>query len=47
MRQSIDKRIPRYSDLIEPTFIVLQNLGGSGNNEDILKWLDFSSWFEQ
>ena len=36
MRQSIDKRIPRYSDLIEPTFIVLQKLGGSGNNEDIL-----------
>lgn len=36
MRQAIDKRIPRYSDLIEPTFIVLQKLGGSGNNEDIL-----------
>lgn len=39
MRQSIDKRIPRYSDLIEPTFTVLQNLGGSGNNEDILNGL--------
>lgn len=36
MRQTIDKRLPRYNDLIEPTFIVLQNLGGSGNNEDIL-----------
>lgn len=36
MKQAIDKRVPRYKDLIEPTFIVLQNLGGSGNNEDIL-----------
>ena len=36
MRQPIDKRIPRYKSLIQPTFVALKKLGGSGNNEDIL-----------
>lgn len=36
MREKIDKRIPRYQDLINPTFIALKKLGGSGNNEEIL-----------
>ena len=36
MRESIDKQIPRYKDLIVPTFQALKALGGSGNNDDIL-----------
>ena len=36
VRQKIDKRIPRYSSLILPTFKALKALGGSGNNEEIL-----------
>ncbi len=36
MRQKIDKRIPRYGDLIAPTFSALKNLGGSGGNDEIL-----------
>lgn len=35
-RQKIDKRIPRYSKLIMPTFIALKELGGSGKNDEIL-----------
>ena len=35
-RQKIDKRIPRYGDLIAPTFSALKALGGSGNNDEIL-----------
>ena len=35
-RQAIDKRIPRYSILIMPTFIALKELGGSGKNDEIL-----------
>ena len=35
-RQKIDKRIPRYSKLIVPTFQALKKLGGSGKNEEIL-----------
>jgi len=36
MRQKIDKRIPRYAQLIVPTFLALKNLGGSGKNDEIL-----------
>lgn len=36
MREKIDKRIPRYTDLIMPTFIALKKLGGSGKNNEIL-----------
>lgn len=36
MRQKIDKRIPRYKDLLIPTFMALKLLGGSGTNEEIL-----------
>lgn len=36
MRDTIDKQIPRYKDLIVPTFQALKALGGSGNNDDIL-----------
>lgn len=35
-RQKIDKRIPRYSKLIVPTFQALKKLGGSGKNDEIL-----------
>jgi len=35
-RQRIDRRIPRYGDLIEPTFSALKLLGGSGSNDEIL-----------
>ena len=35
-RQKIDKRIPRYSSLILPTFKALKALDGSGTNEEIL-----------
>ncbi len=36
MREKTDKRVPRYGDLIQPTFIALKNLGGSGSNDEIL-----------
>ena len=36
MRQKIDKRIPRYTQLIVPTFLALKKLGGSGKNDEIL-----------
>lgn len=36
MRQKIDKRIPRYTRLIVPTFQALKKLGGSGKNDEIL-----------
>ena len=39
MRQKIDKRVPRYGDLISPTFTALKELGGSGNNDEILAQL--------
>lgn len=39
MRQKIDKRVPRYGDLIAPTFTALKKLGGSGNNDEILAQL--------
>ena len=31
-----DKRIPRYTNLIMPTFTALKELGGSGKNNEIL-----------
>lgn len=36
MRQKIDRRIPRYTQLIVPTFVALKKLGGSGKNNEIL-----------
>ena len=36
MKAKIDKRIPRYTQLIMPTFLALKELGGSGKNEEIL-----------
>lgn len=36
MRNKIDKRIPRYTQLILPTFNALKELGGSGKNDEIL-----------
>lgn len=36
MRKKFDERIPRYSDLVSPTFAALKELGGSGNNDEIL-----------
>ena len=36
MKKKIDTRIPRFSQLIVPTFIALQELGGSGKNDEIL-----------
>ena len=36
MRQKIDERIPRYTQLIVPTFLALKELGGSGKNDEIL-----------
>lgn len=36
MRNEIPKEIPRYTDLIVPTYKALQALDGSGNNEEIL-----------
>lgn len=36
MRKKIDKRIPRYTQLIVPTFMALKALGGSGKNDEIL-----------
>ena len=35
-REAIDKRIPRYRNLLLPTFLALKNLGGSGNNDEIV-----------
>ena len=35
-RQVLDKRIPKSPQLIEPTLKALQELGGSGNNDEIL-----------
>lgn len=39
MKKKIDKRIPRYGELIAPTFEVLQKLGGSGSIDEILEGL--------
>lgn len=36
MKEKIDKRIPRYTSLIMPTFLALKELGGSGKNNEIL-----------
>lgn len=36
MSKKIDERIPRYTDLIVPAFVALQDLGGSGSNDEIL-----------
>lgn len=36
MRRKFDERIPRYTDLILPTFLALKELGGSGKNDEIL-----------
>lgn len=36
MRKKFDERIPRYTDLILPTFLALKELGGSGKNDEIL-----------
>lgn len=36
MRKKFDERIPRYIDLVAPTFTALKELGGSGNNDEIL-----------
>ena len=36
MRQKIDPRVPRYTDLFVPTFRALRELGGSGTNDEIL-----------
>lgn len=36
MRKKFDERIPRYTDLIVPTFQALKKLGGSGKNDEIL-----------
>lgn len=36
MRRKFDERIPRYTDLIVPAFLALKELGGSGNNDEIL-----------
>lgn len=35
-RTRIDTRVPRYTQLIVPTFEALKTLGGSGNNDEIL-----------
>lgn len=36
MRRQIDIRVPRFNKRIEPTFIALKELGGSGSNDEIL-----------
>lgn len=36
MREPIDERIPRYTALLNPTFLALKSLGNSGKNEEIL-----------
>lgn len=35
-KPKIDTRVPRYTQLIVPTFEALKTLGGSGNNDEIL-----------
>ena len=35
-KTKIDTRVPRYTQLIVPTFEALKTLGGSGNNDEIL-----------
>ena len=35
-RTKIDTRVPRYTQLIVPTFEALKTLGGSGSNNEIL-----------
>ena len=35
-RSKIDSRVPRYTQLIAPTFLALKALGGSGKNDEIL-----------
>lgn len=39
LRKKIDRRVPRYGELIEPTFSALKQLGGSGSNDEILEKL--------
>ncbi len=39
MKNKIDPRVPRYPQLIQPTFNALKNLGGSGTNEEILSMI--------
>ena len=36
MVKKVDLRMPKYVDLIEPTFLALRSLGGSGRNDEIL-----------
>ena len=36
MRNKLDPRIPKYPQLIQPTFDALKKLGSSGTNEEIL-----------
>ena len=36
MRQRLDPRIPGYSSLLNSTFVALKDLGGSGDNREIL-----------
>lgn len=36
MKQTIDPRVPKYDELIMPTFTALKALGGSGSNDEIL-----------
>ncbi len=36
MPKKIDRRVPRYTDLIVPAFVALKDLGGSGSNDEIL-----------
>ena len=38
-RTKIDPRVPRYAQLIVPTFAALKTLGGSGKNDEILDQL--------
>jgi len=35
-KSKIDSRVPRYTQLIVPTFLALKALGGSGKNDEIL-----------
>ena len=36
MKQQIDKRVPRYPQLLNPLFQALKDLGGSGSNSELL-----------
>ena len=36
MRNKINSQIPRYNKLIQPVFLALKELGGSGTNDEIL-----------